>query len=132
MGKYSLDGQWYHARVDNKNDSEIFVTYTEYGNQEWLDPLQVQLLEKLVQQALTSVSAPVTTEKIDDEEKILNADEDDKRKQSKKLSDTTVIDDVSEKINQLTYTSSRYLTDTTPNSQQLADFGLTSRQKKKN
>jgi len=121
---------WYHARVDNLTDTEVFVTYTEYGNQEWLDPLHIQLLETLVQQALTTAAAPATVDKITDDEKVTNGD-DAKAKQGKKLSDNKVVDDVTEKINQLTYKTSRYLTDTARDDKQLSEFGLTSRQKKK-
>ena len=78
MAQFSQDLQWYHARVDNITDTEVFVTYTDYGNSEWIDPLSINIIDTASQSVQ---SAQQQQQKKDNKNN--NKKKDDKSKENK-------------------------------------------------
>merc|ERR1719242_609504 len=122
IAQFSEDKQWYNGTVSEFNENEAFVTYTDYGNSEWVDLLNIQLLEQMLAE---------TKLKVEDEKKIDEDDEEAAAKRGIRIGDTAIEDEDSKFINSQLYKTSRFLTDTVKGQKSLAEFGLTSKQKKK-
>merc|ERR1719242_884415 len=122
IAQFSEDKQWYNGTVGEFNENEAFVTYTDYGNAEWVDLLNIQLLEQMLAE---------TKLKVDDEKKIDDDDEEAAAKRGIRIGDTAIEDADSKFINSQLYQTSRFLTDTVKGQKKLSEFGLTSKQKKK-
>eukprot|EP00486_Rosalina_sp_Unknown_P008330 CAMPEP_0201594314 /NCGR_PEP_ID=MMETSP0190_2-20130828/191666_1 /ASSEMBLY_ACC=CAM_ASM_000263 /TAXON_ID=37353 /ORGANISM="Rosalina sp." /LENGTH=522 /DNA_ID=CAMNT_0048053871 /DNA_START=32 /DNA_END=1597 /DNA_ORIENTATION=- len=137
MAQYSADKQWYMARVNKMTDTEVHVTYTDYGNEEWVDPLNIQIIDNLMSQSKLSVATSKDGDGKDDgDEKKKDVemefeDEQARAKRGIRIGDTKTEDDVSAFINSQLYKTSRFLTDTVRGQKELSEFGLTSKQKKK-
>merc|ERR1719242_950646 len=122
IAQFSEDKQWYNGTVSEFNENEAFVTYTDYGNSEWVDLLNIQLLEQMLAE---------TKLKVDDEKKMDEDDEEAAAKRGIRIGDTAIEDADSKFINSQLYQTSRFLTDTVKGQKKLSEFGLTSKQKKK-
>ena len=112
--------------MDQFTESEVQVTYTDYGNQEWVDLLSIQVLEAMLAETKLKVNG--------DEKKDADLDDDDEEAVAKRgirIGDKSIEDDTSKFINSQLYKTSRFLTDTVKGQKKLSDFGLTSKQKKK-
>merc|ERR1712154_686550 len=138
MSQFSEDKQWYLSTVNELTDSEVMVTYTDYGNQEWVDPLNINIIDNLVNSSkLKAASNDIKNNDDDDIERKENdieqaeIDENAAAKRGIRIGDKAVDDDVSAFINSQLYKTSRFLTDTVRGQKELSAFGLTSKQKKK-
>lgn len=132
--------------MDQITDSEVYVTYTDYGNAEWVDPLSMQLIDRVAaaqpKSDTKSSSKSSPTDNTSDLASSSSKTSDAKKpqtlseagpplKEGIKLGDNKITNDVTNKINKLMYKTSRFLTDSTRDAKSLHEFGLTSRQKKK-
>jgi len=140
MAQYSVDKQWYLARVNKLTDSEVHVSYLDYGNEEWVDPLSINIIEELVSSSKLSVkssTANASEAGDDDEEEKVEKDQEaldeeaEAAKRGIRIGDTVISDDVNAFINSQLYKTSRFLTDTVRGQKDLSEFGLTSKQKKR-
>ena len=111
--------------MDQFTETEAQVTYTDYGNQEWVDLLNIQVLATMLADTKLKVN------KGGDEKKDDFDDEEAMAKRGIRIGDTKIEDETSNFINSQLYKSSRFLTDTVRGQKSLAEFGLTSKQKKK-
>eukprot|EP01084_Bolivina_argentea_P059835 109307_1 len=123
MSQYSEDKQWYLARINKFTDTEVHVTYIDYGNEEWVDPLCINIIDNLVSSSKLKSDAPINDPSIID-------DQTTETKRGIRIGDKPVGDNVSNFINSQLYKTSRFLTDTVRGQKTLSEFGLTSKQKK--
>eukprot|EP01083_Nonionella_stella_P076863 209611_1 len=128
MSQFTEDSQWYLAKVDKFTDTEVHVTYTDYGNEEWVDPLCINIIDNLVS---TSKLSGQVAESTDDTKQDMANKLEEASKRGIRIGDKAVDDDVSAFINSQIYKTSRFLTDTVRGQKELSEFGLTSKQKKK-
>eukprot|EP01083_Nonionella_stella_P059437 155498_1 len=105
MSQYSEDKQWYLARINKFTDTEVHVTYIDYGNEEWVDPLCINIIDNLVSSSKLKSDAPINDPSIID-------DQTTETKRGIRIGDKPVGDNVSNFINSQLYKTSRFLTDT--------------------
>jgi len=44
LARFSADGQWYRAKVVEKDDHRLRVSFIDYGNEEWISPSSVRTI----------------------------------------------------------------------------------------
>ena len=99
--------QWYAAVVDEIGDDSVKVTYTDYGNSEWLDPFSVKCLDNVL--ANKRVTATNNDENVD-EKKEHAIDIQNNAKKGIKIADKKMKNNVDDFINSQIYKTSRFLT----------------------
>ena len=117
--------------MNKTTDTEVHVTYTDYGNEEWVDPLCIQILDDLMSSSKIKLDDKGDEEKKTGDAEMEFEDEQARAKRGIRIGDKAVDDDVSAFINSQLYKTSRFLTDTVRGQKELSEFGLTSKQKKK-
>merc|ERR1712129_613467 len=120
-------------------DTEILVTYLDYGNEEWIDPLSIQIVDSMLSTSklkakTESKSNDAQTENDDESKSMPPSTDDDENAAAKRgirIGDKAIEDDVSNYINNQLYKTSRFLTDTVRGQKDLSEFGLSKKQQRK-